>query len=440
MVSFFIKRKFFFGATALIALLLFFGFQNCSQPDASKITKLSSNNSEDDTNSNEYSNLDASNNSASFPMLPRASDVSSAAEVGAPKFYAFIANSSGNGGLAVTDVCLSDNNYIFKLRNLGSNPKLCMTPHSNTSGCTKHLDKFVTLTQANYQLVSGDWIQSGTAAAMRAAVSLVQAPLKLDVFYIDDIKVTPGVPIGTLTVHACANKIDFNPMTFDCPSSDPCGTYYPGTVMEPGSCILKPGGANLQCLPTYVEPGDPRSGTFTKYAEPAVSTASTGGGSAQTSTTPVQTPPASGNTGANRTTSSSCGTTPSGTSIISWPGYQNAGNTISTRTIVQGRSNAYMFTADSTRFPNGSTVQTEVPTDMGGSNRADIVISNCPGVFTSTQSRCSFKNIKIGNFLTTFNVTETDSCILKNGEVYYVNIRPATGYTEVAKFLGSQSR
>ena len=135
-----------------------------------------------------------------------------------------------------------------------------------------------------------------------------------------------------------------------------------------------------------------------------------------------------------------CGTAPVGTTVVTWTGYSNPGNTVETGTIATGASKAYKFTANSTLYPIGSQFQIETSTQTGGSNRADIAIATCPGVFTSPQAACVMTNMKLVSKLTTFDPLATSECLLQNGQEYYVNFRPNAAYSNVAKVLGAQGR
>lgn len=135
-----------------------------------------------------------------------------------------------------------------------------------------------------------------------------------------------------------------------------------------------------------------------------------------------------------------CGTAPVGTTVVDWTGYPNLGNTIDTGTIATGASKAYRFTANSTNYVLGNSFQIETTTSTGGSNRADVTIATCPGVFSTSQPRCSLASIKIYSMLTTFNPATTTECIVQNGQQYYLNIRPNAVYPNVAKVITVQGR
>lgn len=136
-----------------------------------------------------------------------------------------------------------------------------------------------------------------------------------------------------------------------------------------------------------------------------------------------------------------CGATPVGTTIVTWSGYSNAGAGTETGTISTGNSKAFRFTASSTLYPTGNQIKTETTTATGGSNRADITIATCPGVFTSPQPLCVLTSVKLSNKLTSFDpLAAATDCILQNGLEYYVNIRPNAAYSNVAKVLSAQGR
>lgn len=135
-----------------------------------------------------------------------------------------------------------------------------------------------------------------------------------------------------------------------------------------------------------------------------------------------------------------CGVAPVGTTVVTWSGYSNPGNTVESGTIATGASKAYRFTANSTLYPIGNQIQIETSTTTGGSNRADVTIATCPGVFTSSQAACVMTNVRLASKLTTFNPAESSYCLLQNGVEYYMNIRPNAAYSNVSKVFVSQGR
>lgn len=123
---------------------------------------------------------------------------------------------------------------------------------------------------------------------------------------------------------------------------------------------------------------------------------------------------------------------------MTWTHYNNPGTVLETKTIAQGTARAFQFTANKSIYPQGQQIQFETTTYAGGRNRMDFAISPCPGVFESSQKRCSFTKIKVTSILTGFNPSDVTKCILEDGKQYYLNIRPSQGYIDVAKVVGSQ--
>lgn len=147
---------------------------------------------------------------------------------------------------------------------------------------------------------------------------------------------------------------------------------------------------------------------------------------------PVTTPAASPVT--------SCGSNSASRTVIkNWNNYSAPGNPIVTDVITSGSVYAYKFTIDSTLYPRGSIIGFEVPATVDGSNRIDFSISTCPGDFSSPKAGCTFSNVKITNaFLIYPPSIQVGQCTVEPGKDYYLNIRPASGYSKVSKLLGSQ--
>lgn len=133
-----------------------------------------------------------------------------------------------------------------------------------------------------------------------------------------------------------------------------------------------------------------------------------------------------------------CEATPRLVKILDWDQYKTCGVPVETRTIKQGDILSYKFIADKKFYPRGNSILFETTVYAGGSNRVDISISSCPGVFETSQSRCSFKNAKITSIYTSFDPSSPTHCILKDEEVYFLNIKVSDRYIEAAKIIATQ--
>lgn len=420
-------------------------YQNCSVPFESNIESSSKNsyglNSPPENSSNDNDEFQFPEENSGDPV----SNPSGGNNFVLPKTGPVVYLYQSSGTVMVKDICLSDNNYILKIRNAGSNPKLCLTKQSGSSVCMDPSDSFVAVDQVGYVKNGTDWIKDNVGHSLRQLILPSKAPMTLAVFYVDDNNRVPK-QVGSFTVHACADKIIYNHISFSCPTEDICPSYFPETTMEPGSCVQTTGGVRISCLPSYVESGSPRSGSFLKYPEPAAIGSSTGNTGGSGSTGGSQQPGGGGNTGsgvgAGNTMppaipiGSECGNS-SGVTISSFKsdrGYTETG------TVAPGTVMSFPFVIDSVNYPNGIKISYESGFSSGSYNRKDFSISKCPGQFQDLPAGCVQIN-KTAGALNTDPLKESITlCKVEYGVTYYLNIRPTFSGQDAAAVVVVRQR
>lgn len=422
-----------------IGIMLTIIFQNCSVPfessvDQSKLNSLVpgfSNPSIDGSNANNSSQFPSGSSDGTVPISSFITPTTG------PVVYLFLPTEA----VMVKDVCLSDNNYTVKVRNSGSNPKLCLTKHSDLGACANNVSNFVSIAQAGYQLVGTDWVKDGVGHSLRQLILPSQSPMSLVFFYMDDATPIPK-QVGGFNVHACEDKITYNQVSFSCPSNDPCRAYYPETTMEAGSCVLTTGGVKVSCVPSYVEPGSPRSGSFAKLQEPT-STYSSGGNAGTGGAVnpgggtgiPAETP----RSGAGSVpASSSCGSIP-GVSVSQFKSTMGHYNQTETGTVSAGTIMSFPFVIDSSQYPYGMVFPYEPGFSSGSYNVKDISISKCPGQFEGLPAKCLSVKTVSGRIVTD-PVKDSTTCKVEHGVTYYFNIRPSFDGQDAAAFVDPRAR
>lgn len=404
-------------------MLLISSFQNCSVPFESTVETYDKNSQgiNATTSASGHSN-DSSNNSF---ILPKSG----------PVVYLYQSSEVA----MVKDVCLSDNNYVLKVRNSGNNPKLCLTKQSDLAGCINNTGSFVSLTQMQYQKIGTDWVKDGIGKNLRQLILPSQSPMSLAVFYLDDANPTP-IQVGGFNIHACIDKTIYNHVSFTCPTEDICGSYFPETTMESGSCVPTTGGVKISCIPRFVEEGSPKSGSFAKFPEPSLANSS-GGNTGDSGSIGSPNSGGSGSTGGNAPVSpiaTECGEAAGG-SIFQFKSTMGYYNVTETGTVAPGTVKSFPFVIDSSKYPYGMSFVYESGFSSGSYNMKDISISKCPGQFEGLPTRC-LKLKTVGGYIVTDPVKDVTTCKVEHGVTYYFNIRPSFEGQDAAAVVDPKSR